>query len=263
MRILEGLVLNVGLRYDHYSTFGATTNPRAALIYGPWDRTTLKFLYGQSFRAPNSFELFYAAPGNEINPSLRPETARTMELVWEQELANHFDMTVSGFYYPIRGLIGQEVNPASGNLVFTNSGSLDLRGFDVGLSRRLPGGLEGTTSYSFQEVGNLHSSVPVTNSPRHLIQATLRVPLIGRKLFASTDCQYVSRRATLAGEYSAAYAVSNVTLLSQSILKDWLISASVQNVFNWRFSDPRSNGLAEDVLFQDGRTFRLKAESGF
>jgi outer membrane receptor for ferrienterochelin and colicins len=247
----------LGLRHDHYSTFGGTTNPRAALIYSPWDKTTVKFLYGQSFRAPSLFELFYAAPGNEANPSLRPETVRTKELVWEQDLANHFGMTVSAFDYPIRGLIGQEVDPANGNFFFANSGSLNLRGMDVGLWRRLPGALEATISYSFQDVTNPNSRVLVTNSPRHLVQAALDVPLIKGKLFASTDCQYVGRRATLAGDYSGAYAVSNFTLFSPNVLKDWEFSASVYNVFDAQFTDPRSNGLAEDVLFQDGRTFRF------
>ena len=58
IHLRKNLVLNLGLRYDHYSTFGGTTNPRAALIYNPWEKTTFKLLYGQSFRAPNSFELY-------------------------------------------------------------------------------------------------------------------------------------------------------------------------------------------------------------
>lgn len=80
IHLRKNLVLNLGLRYDHYSTFGGATNPRAALIFNPWEKTTFKFLYGQSFRAPNLFELFYVARGNEANPSLRPETVETMEL---------------------------------------------------------------------------------------------------------------------------------------------------------------------------------------
>jgi iron complex outermembrane receptor protein len=151
IHLRKNLVLNLGIRYDRYSTFGGTTNPRAALIYSPWDKTTFKFLYGHSFRAPNMFELFYAAPGNEPNPSLNPETVRTMELVWEQYFGNHFRMTVSGFYYPIRDLISEQVDPANGNAFFTNAGSLDLRGLDFELKRKLPAGLEGTVSYSFQD----------------------------------------------------------------------------------------------------------------
>src|SRR6185295_10042377 len=120
------LILNVGLRYDHYSIFGGTLNPRAALIYDPWENNTLKLLYGQSFRAPNLFELYYDVPGNEGNPSLRPETVKTMELVWEHYYSRYFLTTVSAFYYPIRGLINQQVDSRSGNAFFANAGSLNL-----------------------------------------------------------------------------------------------------------------------------------------
>jgi outer membrane receptor for ferrienterochelin and colicins len=258
IHLRKNLVLNLGVRYDRYSTFGGTTNPRAALIYTPWDKATFKFLYGQSFRAPNSFELFYDAPGNEANPSLRPETVKTMELVWEQYFANHFRMTVSGFYYPIRSLISEQIDPTNRDFFFTNAGSLDLRGMDFELKRKLPGGLEGTASYSFQDASNPNARMPLTNSPKHLFQASLSVPLIKPKVFASMDLQYLSRRTTVTGQYSAAYVVPNVTLFSRNLRKGWEFSASLYNVFNHKYDDPAGNGLAENVLFQDGRNFRIK-----
>ncbi len=252
------LVLDLGLRYDHYSTFGGTTNPRAALIYNPWERTTFKFLYGQSFRAPNLFELDYNAPGNEANPSLRPETVKTMELVWEQYFASHFRMTVSGFYYPIHNLIGEQVDTATGNAVFRNAGTLDLQGVEFELARKLPRGLEGTVSYSFQDAVNTTTRIPLTNSPKHLIQASLSASLIKQKLFLSMDLQYVSRRTTLTGQSAASYVVPNVTLFSRNVLKGWEVSASLYNVFNQKYADPAGNGLAEDTIIQDGRSFRIK-----
>jgi outer membrane receptor for ferrienterochelin and colicins len=258
IHLRKNLVLNLGLRYDHYSTFGGTANPRAALIYRPSEKSTFKLLYGQSFRAPNFFELYYAATGNEPNPSLRPETVKTTELVWEQYFANHFRMTVSGFYYPIRALIGEQVDPATGNAFFTNAGSLDLRGVDFELGRRLPGGLEGTVSYSFQDVRSPSTPKPLTNSPKHLAQASLSVPLFRQNVFASMDLQYVSKRASLTGQYAAAYVVPNFTLFSRNILKRWELSASLYNAFNHKYADPGGNGLAEDVIFQDGRSFRIK-----
>jgi iron complex outermembrane receptor protein len=258
IHLRQNLVLNLGVRYDRYSTFGGTTNPRAALIYTPGHKATFKFLYGQSFRAPNSFELFYDAPGNEPNPSLRPETVKTMELVWEQYFANHFRMTVSGFYYPIRSLISEQFDPTSGNAFFTNAGSLDLRGLDFELKRKLPGGLEGTVSYSFQDASNPGARMPLTNSPKHLFQASLSVPLFKQKVFASMNLQYVSKRATLTGQYSAAYVVPNLTLFSRNLIKGWEFSASLYNVFNHEYADPAGNGLAENAIFQDGRNFRIK-----
>ena len=254
----SNLVLNLGLRYDHYSVFGGTTNPRAALIYSPREKTTIKFLYGQAFRAPNFYELYYAAPGNAANPSLRPEIVKTMELVWEQYFAHHFRMEVSGFYYPIRDLISLQEGLANGNDFYTNAGRLDIRGLDFALSRKLPWGLEGEASYSFQDVVNFTTRMPVANSPKHLGQARLSVPLIKQKLFASMDLQYVSKRATLAGNYTGAYVVPNFTLFSRNVIRGWEISASIYNVFNQQYGDPGSAAHIQDILFQDGRNFRIK-----
>jgi outer membrane receptor for ferrienterochelin and colicins len=258
IHLRKNLILNLGLRYDHYSIFGGTTNPRAALIYTPWEKTTFKFLYGQSFRPPNLFELYYNAPGNEANPALNPETVKTMEMVWEQYFADHFRMTVSGFYYPVRSLINEQVDAANGNAVFVNAGSLDLQGLEFALSRSLPRGLEGTVSYSFQEATDPSTRMPVTNAPKHLIQTSLSVPLVKRKIFASMDLQYVSKRATLTGVYTGAYVVPNFTLFARDIFKRWEFSASLYNGFNQKYADPGGNGLVENTIVQDGRSFRIK-----
>ena len=58
-RIRKDLILNAGVRYDLYSTFGGTINPRAGLIYMPTETTDFKLLYGTAFRAPNAYELYY------------------------------------------------------------------------------------------------------------------------------------------------------------------------------------------------------------
>jgi len=258
IHLRQNLILNLGLRYDHYSIFGGTTNPRAALIYNPWDKTTFKFLYGQSFRAPNLFELFYDAPGNKANPSLQPESVKTTEVVWEQYFANRFRTMVSGFYYPIHGLISQQVDPATRDAVFANAGSLNIRGLDFTLAKSTPGRLEGTVSYSFQDLTNTRTRMTVTNSPKHLVQASLSVPLIKQKVFASMDLQYVSSRATLEGQYSGAYVVPNFTLFTRNVLNRWEVSASLYNAFGQQYADPAGNGLAQDLLFQDGRAFRIK-----
>ena len=53
--------MNVGVRYDRFSTFGDSFNPRAALIYQPRQPTTFKLLYGEAFRAPNAYENYYVS----------------------------------------------------------------------------------------------------------------------------------------------------------------------------------------------------------
>ena len=72
------------------------------------------------------------------------------------------------------------------------------------------------------------------------------------------DLQYVSKRATLTGQYTGAYVVPNFHLVQPKCLKGWEISASLYNAFNQKYADPAGNGLAEDTIVQDGRTFRIK-----
>jgi iron complex outermembrane receptor protein len=129
---------------------------------------------------------------------------------------------------------------------------------DFELGRKLSGGLEGTVSYSFQDVRSPNTPTPLTNSPKHLVQASLSVPLFNQRVFASVDLQYVSRRATLTGQYTGGYVVPNFTLFSRKILKGWELSASLYNAFNQKYADPAGNGLEEDAIVQDGRNFRIK-----
>ena len=66
--------LTAGLRYDKFSDFGGTTNPRLALVWDAAKDVTAKFLAGQAFRAPSFNELYSANnPVNFGNTSLTPE----------------------------------------------------------------------------------------------------------------------------------------------------------------------------------------------
>ena len=87
-------------------------------------------------------------------------------------------------------------------------------------------------------------------------QANLSVPIFKRKLFASVNLEYVSRRRTLAGGTAGAYLLPNFTLLSQR--KRWEVSASLYNAFNGIYGDPGSVEHRQGVILQDGRNVRVK-----
>ncbi len=260
----RGLVLNLGLRYDQYSTFGGTVNPRAALIYQPFEKTTVKLLYGQSFRAPNAYELYFQSTNPYFqallpngNPNLKPETAKTTELVVEQDLSHQFRFAVSGYYYPIRGLINAQSDPTTGAYEYQNSQRVNLRGAEISLKRQARSGLEAGVSLSLQDAQTGHGGPPLANSPHTLVQADLSVPLFHKQLYASTDINYVSRRNTLQGNFAQAYAVPNFTLFSNAF-RHWELSVSLYNAFNQRFGDPAGPDNPEDIITQDGRNFRVR-----
>ena len=263
IELRSNLLLNLGLHYDHYSTFGGTLNPRAGLIYSPLPKTTLKFLYAQAFRPPNDFELYYSSATNLPNPGLQPETAKTTGVVLEQYLGHRTRFTAGAYYYPLRQLIGEEVEPISGKMIYQNRGSVDMQGLEFELAKSWSRGVESSVHYSFQDLKDGHDATALANVPKHLGGFKLSVPLLEKKLFASADVNYVSHRRTMAGNDVAGYVLPSFTLFSQNLKQHWKVSASVYNAFNSMYGDPACPEHRQDIIWQDGRTFRLKATYSF
>lgn len=79
-RLANDWELTAGARYDRYSDFGGTFNPRLALVWQAAPQLTSKLMYGQAFRAPSYLELYSQTSANASNPDLKPEKSRTLEL---------------------------------------------------------------------------------------------------------------------------------------------------------------------------------------
>lgn len=262
--ITHNLNLSAGVRYDHYSEFGGTANPRLGLIYHPAHATTLKLLYGTAFRAPEPFELkpdygaFY-----DNNLQLRPETIRSVEGVVEQGLGAHFTFSGSVFRNWISDLISIETNPADGQSVYENSGQVDATGVEVELDGRFVDGLQGRASYSFTDTEQPLIHQPLANSPRHLGKVDASFPMMQQRLFANVDAQYTSPVQTLAGNTLGGFAIFNVTLLAHTLTKHLDVSASVYNILNKRYFNPGRPEDTQDVIQQDGRNFQIKLTGKF
>jgi iron complex outermembrane receptor protein len=254
------LLLNAGLRYDYFSTFGSTLNPRVGLIYNPWEKTTFKFLYGQAFRAPNAYELYFDAPDfNQAgNPDLQPETIRTYEVIYEQYLPAHLRFSASGYYYEIDDLISQTIQPGTGLLIFNNVDRVQAKGLEFELEGKYPGGVLARASYALQRTEDVMTGAELTSSPRHLIKGNLIVPLYRDKVFAALELQYQSGIRTLAGRRTDDFVIGNLTLFSREIVKGLEASASVYNLFDTKCGSPGAGDHLQDTIPQDGRSFRLK-----
>lgn len=267
MTLGRGLLLNAGLRYDHYSTAGDTFNPRLALIYSPGDATSLKFLYGTAFRAPNAYELYYAAPGlgSKASENLKPEEITSYEFVVEHRFQPNFRLTTSVYRNEIRNLISEMVDPADGLTVFRNTGKVESKGAEFEVERAWADDTRLRASYAWQITREQASGAELENSPRHLAKFNYSWPMFGDRLRAGAEIQYVSRRKTLAGGTAGGYAVANLTLLSGKLAKGLELSASVYNLFDRHYADPArpEHGPILDVIRQDGRSFRLKATYRF
>lgn len=261
--IAHQLTLSAGLRYDHYSDFGGTTNPRLGLIYHLFRPTTLKLLYGTAFRAPEPFELTPDfSPLYDDNLDLKPETIRSLEGVAEQGLGQHFTLSGSVFHNRIDDLISPETEN-DGHTVYLNSGKAVATGVEVELDGNLASGIKGRASYSYVDAEQPVTHQILSNSPQHLVKFDASVPVLRRQLFAGLDAQYTSSAQTLAGNTLHGFSVFNFTLLGHTLGKHLDLSGSVYNVFNKKYFDPGRPEDPEDAIQQDGRNFRLKITGRF
>ena len=250
--IKKNLIFSAGLRYDHYATFGGSANPRVALIYSPRDGTSIKFLYGQAFRAPSQYELFLADFAH-----LGPESIKTSEVVIEHYFARHLRVNASAFYNAISQLIVQVQEPDRG-LLSVNQGDVHNKGLEFELAGKWPSGWEGRLAYSIQNSRNENANDPVNNYPKHLPKINLVAPLVAKKVFASFEGQYVSKRRTFSNAEVGGYFVANATLFAPNIIRGLDLSLSAYNLLDRRYADPGSPGLTETAVPQDGRTLQVK-----
>jgi outer membrane receptor for ferrienterochelin and colicins len=262
--ISEHLLLNVGIRYDHYESFGGTTNPRAGLVYSPTKETAIKFLYGRAFRAPNAYELYYSSLGYQKgNLDLRPEHIRTGEVVYEQYIGKHLRASVSGFYYLIDNLITQQTDPIDGVLVYRNVERIESRGVECELEAKLPAGLEGIVSYAFQRTKNMQDDLLLTNSPQHLMKMKASAPVWRDNVFLAAQLQYTSKRKTLGGQWADGFSLSSLALSTRSLVHGLDISVGIYNLFDVTYGDPGAEEHRQDVIVQDRRTFGAKVSYTF
>ncbi len=266
LAIRTNLMVNVGVRYDYYSTFGQAVNPRAALIYGPWDKTTFKFLYGEAYRAPNLWEYAFKAPFQRPNPDLDPETVRSYEVVWEQYLPANLRLSLSGFYNQTQDLIVQTLDPSGDFIVFRNVDETSTKGMEFEVQHTGRRGLLARASYSLQRTENVETHQELSNSPRHLVKGNLAVPLLSDKVHAGVEVQYSSSARTTPGRTirrADDYWVANLTLFSRELFRNLELSATLYNLFDKRYAYPAGEELVPELIWEDGRTFRVKLSYRF
>ncbi len=263
-RVRDDLILNIGVRHDDYETFGGTTNPRLAVIYTARDDTTLKFLYGRAFRAPNLYELYYDdGYSQKANPELGPESIDTYQIEAGRPLGSRFRGTVLLYDYRIRDLISLEIDPADGLAEFRNVDRVKSEGMELEVDGRIARHLEGRVSYAYQRTEDMATGDILSNSPRHLAKCAVSIPMLDDLFSAGLEIQYTSRRLNTQGGTVGGHTLANLNFLIKSLKKGPTVSAGIYNLLNQDYADPGGTEHIQAAIPQDGRNYRLQVRYEF
>jgi len=165
--------LTTGIRYDHYSDFGSTTNPRVGLVWTTTPSLVTKLLYGHAFRAPAFNELFVTNNPVQLgNPDLEPETIDTWELVFDYQATEDFYTILNLFVYQIEDKILYVPNAGTETLTAQNVGEWQGQGFEFEAHWHFATHSTLTFNYAYQDSEDDSTGAALGNAPTH--QAYLR-----------------------------------------------------------------------------------------
>jgi len=124
--IAQDWEFTAGVRYDHYSDFGSTTNPRLALIWQTNEKLTTKLMYGEAFRAPSFQELYADTSRARSNPNLNAEESETTELAFSYQFTKNLNFALNIFNLRTSNNISRDIDRQ-----YQNSGSHKTNGIET------------------------------------------------------------------------------------------------------------------------------------
>lgn len=259
-RITGKLTFTAGARYDYISYGYSSANPRLALIWQALDSTTAKLVYGTAFRAPNIYERYYMDDSTKINPQLRQEETKTLELILEHFLNTSTRISASIYRYELKNLMRLTHDPQDRLAVFENQGPITAYGAELEGERRFRNGIRARVSYVWQHAA-YDAGQTLSNSPQHQAKLNVSLPLRDDRWRIGFETQYMGGRYTKDGKVGD-YALGNLTI-SGDFTRNFGVSAGVYNLWDSKYADPGGADLRQDSIIQDGINFRLKLSLRF
>lgn len=142
--------LTAGVRYDDYSDFGDTTNPRFALVWSTSRKLTTKFLFGEAFRAPSFAETL--AINNPVvlgNPELNPERIKSSEIDFNYQATEDLSFSFNIFQYKWTDIIRFVPDENASSSTARNTGQRDGEGWEFELDWQAMTSLSVTANYAW------------------------------------------------------------------------------------------------------------------
>lgn len=229
--------LTTGLRYDHYSDFGGTFNPRAALVWQSSPRLTSKLLYGEAFRSPTRSQLYVTNNPEGIgNPDLVPEKIKMLELAFNYQQSERLNWNWNIFTYDLEDKILEVVRSSDEEVMkrFENVGTQHGYGLELEARWKASKRFSVLGNYAWQTSKDQHHQ-PVPYTPRH--QAYLRTDwMLAPAWYLNTQINWIAERPRSADDFRLAigdYTHVDLTLHYKSrVYHDFDMKLGVRNLFD-------------------------------
>jgi outer membrane receptor protein involved in Fe transport len=252
--------LTTGVRYDRYSDFGGTLNPRLALVWQTTDRLTAKLMYGEAFRAPSYLELHLTTSANPPNPALKPEQSKTWEASLSYLATRDLRLGMSVYDFKRTQVIAPEVLTP---FRFQNHGRFITRGVELEAQWQVTRGLH--LSGNLSHMKNEDTDSPLRDLSIPMTQAYLRADwAFLPKWNWNLQTSWFSKRPLPAGD--TRKEIGNYALTDTTIRyfhgSEWEFAASIRNLFDVEAHEYSSKALWYNLPLP-GRNFHAEIRYKF
>jgi|AZII01.1.fsa_nt_gi iron complex outermembrane receptor protein len=247
--------LTTGLRFDHYSDFGDTTNPRIALVWAARHNLTVKALYGEAFRAPS-----FAETGEQDNPAflgnpnLKPETLKSYELAFNYKPSYDLTLDLNLFQYYWKDII-QFVPDAGGSGTRTaqNAGEQAGHGIEVEAVWQVNNTLSILSNYSWQKSEDEQNNVDAANAPEQqfYIRANTSFQNGWNATLQANRVMDRNRAFDDPRQDIGDYTTVDFTLRKSFLVDQLELSLITKNLFNADAREPSPNGQPVPAITND------------
>ena len=146
----------VGARLTNNELFDTNVAVRGTAVLSLAERTSIKLVAGQSFRAPTLFELNFETPTRTVfgNLALEPETSNSLELAFLTAVGDLF-VSALGYLANYENKIFRTAVPnpddptGSSNQYVNGAGSIEAAGLELELKYRNPKYVDAFFNYYF------------------------------------------------------------------------------------------------------------------
>ncbi|TPQ27937.1 TonB-dependent receptor [Methylomonas koyamae] len=231
--------LTTGLRFDHYSDFGSTLNPRAALVWDVNEQFTSKLLYGQAYRAPSFLEQYQQNSTLFLgNPSLSPETIATTELAFDYHPSKTLRTALNLYHYEIHDLISGPI-ASSTTLTEQNTPGQDGYGSEFEWDWKFLPDWNLRGNYAWQFARNEATHTRVSNVPEHHVYSALAWNFLP-KWQIQTQINWIGHRLSSPGDTRLLkdYETLDLTLNAKKLMGYLDLTASARNLLDSDGTEP-------------------------
>jgi len=235
--------LTAGARFDHFSDFGDTINPRGALVWQTTPELTSKLMYGRAFRSPSFVELYgQNNPVAKGNPELKPETNQVFELAFAYQASRTLNTSLNIFHYQVRNNITFVKDGAASTATAQNAGDSNGDGFELEAQYKISSRVSLTGNYAYAKTKELSTGRDVGDYP--IQQAYLREEWSFLPQWSlNTQARWIGARPRTpvdVRDKMPEYITVDVLTRAQKLVGDWNFSFSVRNVFDTDVREPSS-----------------------